>query len=89
MLLSFALAGSVTRRFWAKNAGHGPAESLKNRILSSIELKAGFSIEGMVLDERFGAQVGLVYLFHEDRRQGFARAFSLETYHAGDHVQFR
>ncbi len=39
MLLSFALAGSVTRRFWAKNAGHGPAVSLKNRILSSIGLK--------------------------------------------------
>ena len=54
---------------------------LNNRPVIIAKLKTGFYIEGIVLDERFGAQVALVYLFHEDRRQGFARAFSLETYH--------
>jgi hypothetical protein len=35
------------------------------------------SITGRSLDERFGAQVTLAYFFADDRRKGFARAFSL------------
>lgn len=49
-----------------------------NRAILIAKLKAGFYVSGAILDERFGAQVGLVYLFHEDRRRGFARAFGLE-----------
>jgi RimJ/RimL family protein N-acetyltransferase len=42
------------------------------------KLKAGFVILGVDLDERWGAQVELGYFFHEDRRHGYERAYSLQ-----------
>jgi hypothetical protein len=51
---------------------------VNNRPVLIAKLKAGFHIVGLSLDERFGAQVTLAYFSHEDRREGFARAFSLE-----------
>jgi GNAT superfamily N-acetyltransferase len=48
-----------------------------NRPVLIAKLKAGFHIAGLTLDERFGAQVTLAYFFAGDRREGFARAFSL------------
>lgn len=51
-----------------------------NRAVLIAKLKAGFVISGMVLDERYGAQVSLTYLCHTDRRTGFARAYSVEDY---------
>jgi GNAT superfamily N-acetyltransferase len=48
-----------------------------NRPVLIAKLKAGFHITGLSLDERFGAQVTLAYFFADDRREGFARAFSL------------
>ncbi len=53
---------------------------VNNRAVLIAKLKVGFYVTGVDLDERFGAQVNLAYLFAEDRRQGFARAFSLERY---------
>lgn len=53
---------------------------VNNRAVLIAKLKAGFYITGMVLDERYGAQVSLTYFFYPDRRTGFARAFSLEDY---------
>ncbi len=43
------------------------------------KLKAGFVLSGMILDERWSAQVQMTYHCYEDRRQGFCRAFSLEV----------
>lgn len=51
-----------------------------NRAVLIAKLKAGFIITGTVLDERWGAQASLAYFFHEDRRAGFARAYSVEHY---------
>ncbi len=51
-----------------------------NRAVLIAKLKAGFIISGMVLDERFGAQVSMTYFFDEERRRGFARAYSVEDY---------
>jgi RimJ/RimL family protein N-acetyltransferase len=51
-----------------------------NRAVLIAKLKAGFFITGLTLDERYGAQVTLTYFFYEDRRQGFAKAYSLEPY---------
>ncbi|GAB4206029.1 MAG: hypothetical protein OHK0022_32680 [Roseiflexaceae bacterium] len=51
-----------------------------NRAVLIAKLKAGFIVSGMVLDERFGAQVSLSYFFEEERRQGFARVYSVEHY---------
>ncbi len=51
-----------------------------NRAVLIAKLKAGFIITGTVLDERWGAQVSMAYFFHEDRREGFARAYSVEHY---------
>jgi len=42
------------------------------------KLKAGFVIIGLDLDERWGAQVELGYFFHDDRRRGYERAYSLQ-----------
>jgi RimJ/RimL family protein N-acetyltransferase len=42
------------------------------------KLKAGFVITGLDLDERWGAQVGLGYFFHDDRRRGYERAYALQ-----------
>lgn len=53
---------------------------VNNRAVLIAKLKAGFVITGMTLDERYGAQVSLSYLFHADRQAGFERAFSLESY---------
>ena len=49
-----------------------------NRAVLIAKLKLGFNITGMVLDERMGAHVELTYLFHEDRRAAFSRAFAME-----------
>jgi hypothetical protein len=49
-----------------------------NRAVLIAKLKVGFNITGLILDERMGAHVELTYLFHEDRRAAFARAFSME-----------
>ncbi len=51
-----------------------------NRLVLIAKLKARFIITGTVLDERWGAQVSLAYFFNEDRREGFARAYSVEHY---------
>jgi RimJ/RimL family protein N-acetyltransferase len=51
---------------------------VNNRPVLIAKLKAGFHIVGLSLDERFGAQVTLAYFFHQDRRDGFEEAFSLE-----------
>ena len=37
-----------------------------------------FVPSGMMLDERWSAQVQMTYHVHPDRQQGFNRAFSLE-----------
>ncbi len=49
-----------------------------NRAVIIAKLKLGFNITGLILDERMGAHIELTYLFHEDRRAAFARAFSME-----------
>lgn len=51
---------------------------VNNRAVLIAKLKAGFVVSGMVLDERYGAQVALTYFTHADRTEGFVRAFSLE-----------
>jgi GNAT superfamily N-acetyltransferase len=53
---------------------------VNNRPVLIAKLKAGFFITGLVLDERWGAQVSLTYFFYEDRRAGFANAYGLEHY---------
>jgi hypothetical protein len=53
---------------------------VNNRPVLIAKLKAGFHITGIVLDERYGAQVSLAYFFYPDRREGFARAYSLATF---------
>jgi RimJ/RimL family protein N-acetyltransferase len=53
---------------------------VNNRAVLIAKLKAGFVITGTILDERWGAQAALAYFFYEDRRRGFARTYSLETY---------
>jgi GNAT superfamily N-acetyltransferase len=50
---------------------------LNNRAVVIAKLRAGFNILGVDADERWGAQVQLAYFFHDDRRLGFERAFSL------------
>jgi RimJ/RimL family protein N-acetyltransferase len=59
---------------------------VNNRAILIAKLKLGFIISGVLLDERYGAQAVLSYLFHEDRRAGFAKAFSLEPYEATLHT---
>ncbi len=49
-----------------------------NRAVVIAKLKLGFNITAVNLDERWGAQVELTYLFQPDRRQGYERAFALE-----------
>lgn len=49
-----------------------------NRAVIIAKLKAGFTVTAVNLDERWGAQVELTYLFHNDRRAIFCRAFALE-----------
>lgn len=50
-----------------------------NRAVIIAKLKLGFNITALNLDERWGAQVELTYFFHEDRREGYRNAFSLEN----------
>lgn len=49
-----------------------------NRAVLIAKLKVGFVLSGMILDERWSAQVQMTYHIHPDRQQGFSRAFSLE-----------
>lgn len=53
---------------------------VNNRPVLAAKIKAGFHITGVELDERWGAQVSVVYYFYEDRRLGFSNAFSLEPF---------
>lgn len=53
---------------------------VNNRPVLIAKLKAGFVITGVVLDERYGAQVSLTAFFYPDRRAGFARAYSLADF---------
>lgn len=58
---------------------------VNNRPVLIAKLKAGFYVSGVTLDERYGAQVSLTYFFYEDRREGFARAYSLARYQTPNH----
>lgn len=49
-----------------------------NRAVLMAKLKAGFVLSGMILDERWSAQVQMTYHMYPDRQRGFSRAFSLE-----------
>ncbi|MEM9953530.1 MAG: GNAT family N-acetyltransferase [Chloroflexota bacterium] len=49
-----------------------------NRAVIITKLKLGFNITAVNLDERWGAQVELTYLFDDDRRLAYERAFALE-----------
>jgi RimJ/RimL family protein N-acetyltransferase len=48
-----------------------------NRAVMIPELKAGFNIVGIELHEYCGPLIKMAYFFHDDRRQGFRRVFSL------------
>ena len=54
------------------------AHQTNNRAVIIAKLKAGFNITAVTLDERWGAQVELTYLFHEDRQWGYEQAFALQ-----------
>ena len=49
-----------------------------NRGALIADLKAGFTIVGMELDESHGIQVKLAYSLYDDRRRAFERVFSVE-----------
>ena len=49
-----------------------------NSTILIAKLKAGIVLSGMILDERWSAQVQMSYHIHADRQQGFNCAFSLE-----------
>lgn len=51
---------------------------VNNRAVLIAKLKAGFLINALTLDERFGAVVWLAYYFEPTDERGFERAFSLE-----------
>lgn len=53
---------------------------VNNRAVLIAKLKANFVVTGVVLDERYGAQLALTHFLHTERRKGFERAFSLERY---------
>jgi RimJ/RimL family protein N-acetyltransferase len=48
-----------------------------NRGVLIAELKVGFNIVGLELNESWGPAVKVAYLLHEDRRRGFERVFSM------------
>jgi hypothetical protein len=48
-----------------------------NRGVLIAELKVGFNIVGLELNESAGGVLKVAYLFHEDRRRGFERVFCL------------
>ncbi len=54
------------------------AHQINNRPILIAKLKAGFTVTGFDLDERWGAQVVLTYFTHIDRTQGFEKAFAME-----------
>jgi RimJ/RimL family protein N-acetyltransferase len=54
-----------------------------NRAVLIAELKVGFNIVGLELNESLGPAVRVAYLFYEDRRRGFERVFSMVP-EAGD-----
>lgn len=49
-----------------------------NTAILIAKLKAGFVMSGVMLDERWSAQVQMTYHIHADRQRGFSQAFSLE-----------
>lgn len=49
-----------------------------NRPILIAKLKAGFVLSGVILDERWSAQVQLSYHVYPDRQRGFSQAFSLD-----------
>ncbi len=49
-----------------------------NRAMLIANLKAGFSIAGMEINESTGALVKLVYHLHDDRCADFSQAFRLQ-----------
>ncbi|MFE9611456.1 GNAT family N-acetyltransferase [Streptomyces sp. NPDC006012] len=54
-----------------------------NRTAMIFQLKHGFSIEGMSLDERWGPMVKMVRFFDRDRQAEFDRRFGFEQYPKG------
>ncbi|WP_328330991.1 MULTISPECIES: GNAT family N-acetyltransferase [unclassified Streptomyces] len=54
-----------------------------NRSAMIFQLKHGFSIEGMSLDERWGPMVKMVRFFDKDRQAEFDRRFGFEQYPKG------
>ncbi|WP_328315789.1 GNAT family N-acetyltransferase [Streptomyces sp. NBC_00388] len=54
-----------------------------NRTAMIFQLKHGFSIEGMSLDERWGPMVKMVRFFDKDRQDEFDRRFGFEQYPKG------
>ncbi|MEO8394732.1 MAG: GNAT family N-acetyltransferase [Chloroflexota bacterium] len=48
-----------------------------NRAMLIANLKAGFNIAAMEMNESSGVLIKLVYLLHEDRRRDFSQAFRL------------
>ena len=51
---------------------------VNNNPVIIAKLKLGFVINGITLDERWGAVVDLVRYVHDDRHAGFRSAFSLD-----------
>ncbi|MGM0440056.1 MAG: GNAT family N-acetyltransferase [Chlamydiota bacterium] len=49
---------------------------LNNRIAMIAQLKMGYQLTGIELDERFGPLAKMVYFVHPDRQQGYQAAFS-------------
>ena len=48
-----------------------------NRAILIAELKAGFNIVGLELNESYGPLIKMAVCLHEDRLQGFEQAFSM------------
>ena len=48
-----------------------------NRAIMIAELKAGFDIVGLELNESYGPLIKMAYFIHPDRRAGFEQAFSM------------
>ncbi|MET7685082.1 GNAT family N-acetyltransferase [Streptomyces sp. NPDC005423] len=51
-----------------------------NRAAMILQLKCGFSFEGINLDERWGPMVKMVFFFGDGRRAEFERRFGFEQY---------
>jgi len=48
-----------------------------NRAIMIAELKVGFDMVGLELNESFGPLIKMAYFIHADRRTGFEQAFSM------------